>query len=269
MSIFLFSPLLSAYMLALTFMVGACMGSFVNCAQWRLSNKTGSLFGRSICPKCEHKLGLLDLVPVFSYVFLRGKCRYCKEKVDFRYLAVEIVFGAVYVGIVAMFGLSWLTLEYLLLFTILLAEALSDIATFEVPDSLHIAGIVVFAAFIMTHDDPLRRLINGLLGFAIFGAGMLILSLIADKIYKKDTLGGADIKLLAVLGLFFGPAKMLLLLIVSCILGLLGAMIVKAGLGKIFPFIPAITLGSYFTALFADPIIEWYLGLFSIGTHMH
>ena len=269
MSIFLFSPLFAAYLLALAFLVGACMGSFVNCVQMRLSERSGSIFGRSRCPKCGHTLGILDLFPVLSYAFLRGKCRYCKAPVDFNYLAVELIFGAGYVGIFAMFGLSWLTLEYLLLFTLLAASSLSDLRTLEVPDSLHIASIVVFAAFIMTHADPLHRLIDGLIGFAVYGAGMLVLSLVADKVYKKDTLGGADIKMLAVLGLFFGPVKMLLLLILSCLLGLAGAALAKAGLGKEFPFIPAITLGAYITALFADPIIEWYLGLFSLALHSH
>ena len=254
---------MSAYLLVLAFLIGACMGSFVNCVVIRLCEKSGSIFGRSECPKCGHRLGIFDLFPVFSYVFLRGKCRYCKEPVSFRYIAVELIFGAGYLGLLGVFGLSWLTLEYVLLFPILAAASLSDIETLEVPDSLHIAAIAVFAAFIMTHGDPLDRLISGLIGLAIYGGGLLVFSLIADKIYIKETLGGADIKLFGVLGLFFGPVKMLLLLILSCLLGLGGAAIVKAGLGKEFPFIPAIALGAYITALFADPIVGWYLGLFA------
>lgn len=264
MSIFLLPPLLSVYLLVMAFLIGACTGSFVNCIVIRLCEKTGSIFGRSECPKCGHRLGVFDLFPVFSYIFLRGKCRYCKDHVSFRYLAVELIFGAGYAGLLAVFGLSWLTLEYILLFTVTAAGSLTDIEALEVPDIIHIAAAAVFAAFIFTHGDPLGRLISGLAGLAIYGGGMLAFSLVADKIYKKETLGGADIKLFGVLGLFFGPVKMLLLLILSCLFGLVGAALTKAGLGEEFPFIPAIVLGAYITALFADPIIGWYFGLLAV-----
>ena len=263
MSIFLFNPLLAGYMLLIAFLVGACAGSLVNCLELRLDNKSGSVFGRSACPNCGHKLGVFDLFPVLSFVFLRGRCRYCKQKISPRYLFVEVLFGIVYAGLLARFGLSWLTLEYILLFTVLGAASLCDITTMSVPDWLEILGAVVFALFLFTHPEPLIRLRNGAIALVLFGGGLLVLSLIADKIYKKDTLGGADIKIFGLLGLFFGPAKTLLLLILSCVFGLVLALIAKVGLGKEFPFIPAITLAAYFCALFADPILNWYIGLFS------
>ncbi len=269
MSIFLFNPLLAGYMLLIAFLIGACAGSFTNCAVIRLSHKSGSLFGRSACPKCGHALGFLDLIPVFGYIFLGGKCRYCKARVSPRYLAVELAFGFGYAGILAVFGLSWITLEYLLMFTLLCAEALSDIETFEVSNWLHLALVAVFLLFLPTHAEPLERLISGALGLLIYGGGMLIIALIADKAYKKEALGGADIKLFGVLGLYFGPIKMLFLTIISCVAGLFAAMIAKKGLGKEFPFIPAIAFGAYITALFADSAVAWYLGLFGFSAHIH
>ncbi len=263
MSLKYFNPLFAAYLIFLAFFAGACAGSFVNCAVIRLTNKSGSLFGRSRCPDCGHPLGILDLFPVFSYIFLRGKCRYCREKISPRYLLAELCFGACWGVLFAVFGFSRLTLEYILMMTLLCAESLSDIESFEVPNSLHIALIANFALFLFTHDEPLKRLIWGAAAFIIFGAGMLILSLIADKIYKKETLGGADIKLFAVLGLYFGPGKMLFLLIISCIAGLLLTFVTKKSLGSVVPFIPSITLGAFITVLAADPFIEWYMGLFT------
>ena len=265
MSIFYFNPLLAAYMLLLMFFIGACMGSFVNCIQIRLSTRSGSIFGRSECPSCGHRLGVLDLLPILSWIFLGGKCRYCKSRISPRYVIVEAVFGLIYSGLLARFGLSWLTLEYILLFTVLAAASLSDISTMTVPDWLHIAGAAVFLVFLAAHSEPLIRLRDGALGAVIYGGGVLAISLIADKIYKKDTLGGADIKIFAVLGLFFGPVKMLLLIILSCIIGLILALIAKAGLGKEFPFIPSITAAAYIVALCGDGVIGWYLGLFSFG----
>ena len=268
MSIFYFSPIFAAYMLVLAFILGACIGSFVNCIEWRIHNKKGSILGRSNCPNCGHKLGFFDLIPIFSYIFLGGKCRYCKEKISFRYLGVELVFGAAFAGILAYFGLSWQTLEYLILFAILLAAALSDIVTFEVPDTLHILAVVNFLAFLVTHEDPLNRLLWGVIAGLVYGAVLLIISLVADKVYKKDTMGGADIKLIAVLGLYFGLKSMLFLLILSCIVGLILAMIFKAGWQREFPFIPAIVLSAYICIFIAVPFINWYLGLFHLD-HNH
>lgn len=268
MSIFLFSPLMSAYMLIMIFFAGACAGSFINCAQIRLSNKSGSILGRSACPNCGRRLGFFDLIPIFSWLFLGGKCRYCKSKISFRYFAVEMIFGLMWCGLLARFGLSLITLEYIILFTFLATEALSDIATQEVPDRLHIACLAVFLVFLAAHESPVKRLITGVITGLAFGCGVLIISLLMEKVCQKETLGGADIKLLAVLGLYFGPAKMLFLLILSCILGLISALLTKSGLSKTFPFIPAITLGAYITAMSADPLIKMYLGLFGFG-HTH
>ena len=267
MSIFYFSPLLAVYMLALAFFAGACMGSFVNCIEWRIETKRGGVLGRSNCPNCSHRLGFFDLIPIFSYIFLRGKCRYCKEKIAFRYFAVEIVFGLAWAGILAGFGLSWLTLEYLILFTAALAASLSDIVTFEVPDTVHIIGAVNFLVFLPTHYDPLHRLIWGVVAALVYGGGFLAISLIADKVYKKDSMGGADIKLMAVLGLYFGLKNMLLLMIIACIVGLILAGIMKAGWQMAFPFVPAIVISAYICIFIADPFIKWYLGLFSLHHH--
>lgn len=255
-------------MLIMIFFAGACAGSFINCAQIRLSNKSGSILGRSACPNCGRRLGFFDLIPIFSWLFLGGKCRYCKSKISFRYFAVELIFGLMWAGILAVFGICWTTLEYILLFTVIATEALCDISTFEVPNFLNLLCIIVFSAFLATHSAPLSRLLTGLICCIVFGAGVLILSLIMDKVCKSDTLGGADIKLIGILGLFFRPSEMLFLLIISCIFGIIGALLTKSGLGKAMPFIPAIALGAYITALFADPLIEAYLGLFSIG-HTH
>lgn len=257
------------YCLFMAFIIGACFGSFVNCLQIRLQNKSGSVFGRSKCPGCGHTLGVLDLFPVFSFIFLRGKCRYCGAKISPRYLAVEVVFGLCYAVILAVFGFSWLTLEYLLLFTLMGAASLSDISTFEVPDSLIIAQAAVFLAFLITHDDPLHRLISGVISAVVFGGAILVISLIADKAFKKDSLGGADIKQIAVLGLYFTMPQMLFLVIVSAIVGIIAALIAKAGLKKEFPFIPSLAVGALVTAAVSQPFIDWYLGLFYVEEHLH
>ncbi len=265
----MFSAPWVVYSLFMAFIIGACVGSFTNCVQLRLQNKSGSIFGRSQCPNCSHTLGVLDLFPVFSFVFLRGKCRYCKAKISPRYLAVEVVFGLCYAVLLAAFGFRWITLEYLLLFTLMGAASLSDISTFEVPDLLILAQAVVFFVFVVSHPDPLQRLISGAISALVFGGAILVISLIADKVFKKDSLGGADIKQIAALGLYFTMPQMLFLVIVSAIVGIVAALIAKAGLKKEFPFIPSLTVGALITATVSQPFIDWYLGLFYVEEHLH
>lgn len=260
-------------LLALGFICGACFGSFVNCIQMRVRDKK-SIFGRSVCPNCGHTLGVIDLVPVFSYIFLRGKCRKCHEKISPRYLIVEILFGLTWVAVILIYGWSLITIEYLILFTILCAEALWDFDVFEVPDTLHILAIVNFLAFLFAHDNPLSRLLQGLIAGVIYGGAILIISLIMDKVYKKESIGGADIKLLFVLGLYYGWKTMLLLLILSCLIGFILAFVFKAGFQRAFPFIPALVISALICSFIAEPFIAWYIGLFSLndaveGAHIH
>lgn len=250
-------------LLALSFIAGACMGSFVNCIQLRIKDKK-SVLGRSECPNCGHRLGFFELIPVFSFIFLRGKCKNCKAKISPRYFAVELSFGLLWALAVVFFGWQWLTLEYLILFTVLAAESLWDFDIFEVPDTLHIIAAVNFLIFLPTHPEPLSRLLWGLVTGLIYGGALLLLSLVADKVFKKDSIGGADIKLVAVLGLYFGWKSMLLLIILSCIFGLLLSLIFKAGLQKEFPFIPALCLSAVICSVCADPLINWYIGLFAL-----
>ncbi len=264
-----FFPLPAAIgLLLLAFMTGACFGSFINCIQLRVKDKK-SVLGRSECPNCGHRLGFFELIPVFSYLFLRGKCKNCREKISPRYFLAELCFGLAWALTVAFFGWQWLTLEYLVLFTVLCAEALWDLDIFKVPDTLHILAILNFLIFLPTHPEPLKRLLWGALAGLIYALAILVLSLIMDKVYKKESIGGADIKLLFVLGLYFGWKSMLLLLILSCFIGLLLAAVFKAGLQKTFPFIPALVVSAFICAVWAERFIGWYMSLFDLGAHTH
>ncbi len=267
MSIMYFSPAFAAAMTACAFVLGAVMASFINCMQIRLTEKK-PVFGRSCCPNCGHKLSWYELVPVLSYIFLKGKCKSCKQRISPRYLIVEVLFGLMYAGLLWGFGLSAELAEYVILFTILAAEAIWDYATFEVPDTLHILAIINWLAFLWAHG-PLERLKSGLFAGVIYAGAILLVSLVADKVYKKESIGGADIKLIFVLGLYFGWKAMLLLIILSCVTGLLLALAFRAGMQKAFPFIPALVLSAYICAFAAEPIIRWYTSLFGLGEHIH
>ena len=132
------------YVLVLAFLCGACAGSFVNCAADRYAAKQSIFRGRSHCPVCGHTLGILDLFPIVSYIFLRGKCRHCGAKIPVRCLITELCGGLLFLTAAMRFGVSFQTLEYCLLFAALFAVALIDFDTMEIPDGIHLFGIFVF-----------------------------------------------------------------------------------------------------------------------------
>ena len=252
---------MALYLLFVAFVCGACAGSFVNCAALRHVAGEKLSRGRSHCPRCGHVLGVLDLFPLFSWLFLKGKCRYCGSKVSGRDPLTELILALAWAGCAAVFGLSLETLEACVLFSILLAVALIDWDSMTIPNGLLLAGAAVFLAFLVFHEAPLRRLVTGALTGLALGGALLGISLVMDKVLGRESLGGGDIKLFALLGLYTGPAVGLLLVILACFVGLIFAWAGKAK-DKPFPFGPAVAIAAW-PALLAGPrLVDWYLSLF-------
>lgn len=220
------TPLMCTMILVFTAIFGLCMGSFFNCWAWRIVHGESILKGRSHCPFCEQSLGFLDLIPLFSFIFLRGRCRYCGHKLSARYLGAELMTALVFVSIVLFFDISWLTLQYLLLASVLLCISFADLEDYLVPDRFIIAGIVTRIAFVIALSKDIGTdLLNMLIGGLCVTVPLIILVLIADKVLGRDTMGGGDIKLIFMTGLYFEWQNSLLMMIFACILGIVFAII--------------------------------------------
>lgn len=252
------------YIGVLLFALGAAIGSFVTCAADRYCRKQSFWRGRSHCDSCGATLTAADLVPIFSYLFLRGRCRHCGAKIPPRCLVTELLTAALFVGTYAIFGCSFVTLEYLMLFAALVAIALIDLDTMEIPDGLLIFGAAVFVAFAYLHgrgvDDMLARVKDGMFGAVVYGGGILLVSLVMDKVLGRESMGGGDVKLFAVLGLFTGLAKGLLMLLVACVTGIATAFC-SGSRKEAFPFGPSIAGAAVLTLLLGQGLIEQYLAL--------
>ena len=250
------TPALTAYILTVTALLGLVFGSFCNAWAWRLAHGESIVRGRSHCAVCGHPLAARDLVPLLSWLFLRGKCRYCGAPISVRYPAVELISALYYLSIVLRFDLSVDALRLLILGSLLLTASLVDLDTMELPDGLLLAAAL---AALLRLPDGWK---SALLGAAAISIPLLLLVLLADKLLGRETMGGGDIKLVAVLGLHFGSLQTLFLLILACVLGLcLGAAMKKAKDAP-FPFGPALALAGWFTALFGTSLVSWYLSLF-------
>lgn len=265
------SIVIASYLLIFVFFLGLILGSFSNCLAWRIAHHESINYGRSHCAVCNHTLSPLDLVPVFSWLFLRGRCRYCHEKISIRYPLAELVCGVAFVGLALRYGISFQTLEYMALVVILLAVALVDLETGLIPDRLLIAGVINFTLFsfivpIFGSGSVVSALISGLLGSLAIFVPLFVIVLIMDRVLGRESMGGGDLKLYFMIGLYFSWKCNLFLVLLSCLTGIAFFYLfrnVRLGEdGRAFPFGPAIAAAAYVSLLVAEPVVTWYFGLF-------
>lgn len=247
---------------------GLSVGSFCNNWAFRLCRGESVAKGRSKCPKCGHTLHTIDLIPFFSYLALKAKCRYCEVKIPPRYFIVEVVSGVLYLALwVYMNPFTGSLVEFIrwgLLLFFLITLTLQDLETYELSDEINFAGLIWFLVLAPFAGDFKSGLIGGLsISLPIF-----IISLIADKVLKRDTMGGGDIKLLAMLGLHIGFPLTLLSIVLSCFIGIFFALAIPQKTTEdgtetgMIPFGPSICVATYLTALFGDELITLYMSLF-------
>ena len=251
------------YLYLLAALAGLVLGSGLNCLSWRIAHgQKWSGSQRSACPVCGHTLAAKDLVPVFSYLALKGRCRYCHTKIAPRYPITEGLLAVCFVTLLARFGLTADTLTAAILCCCLFCLSLVDLETQIIPDRFLVIPAAVRAMQLLGQGG-FSTLLQGIMPGLVLGVGVLAVSLLMDKILKKDTMGGGDIKLLAVLGMYFTFPECLFLLIAACVLGIsIATICLKLDTETAFPFGPALSLAAWLTLLVGEPLVGWYLSLF-------
>ena len=245
--------------------LGAVMGSFLNCAAYRLARGESFVTGRSRCPKCGHTLTAAELIPVLSWLIQRGRCRACGERISARYPLTELAFALVTVLCLLRFGLTVLCLRNYIFLCCLFVLTLTDLDAMIIPDGCHIvAALAWLAAAPFVSQSWVRDALTGLLSALVYGGGLLIVSLILDRVLGRESLGGGDIKLFAVVGLYLGLVGTLFALMLACVAGLLfGKLARREGGDRAFPFGPSIALAAAAMLLYGAPLVNWYQGLLS------
>ncbi len=246
----------------LSFVLGTVFGSFIDCLAWRTVHHESILKGRSHCGACGRVLNAADLVPVFSYLFLKGRCRYCGAKIPADAIVTELLLGAAYLCAFLRFGFCGETITCMVLAAILLGLSLVDLEAMVIPDGFLAAMLIWWVPYIFLSGDPKTCALSGLFGGLLIGGGVLVIDLIFERIWKVEGMGGGDIKLLFVTGLYLGPWVGLFHLILACVTGLLMTVFLKK---KKIPFGPAISVSAYVCLLFGGPFLSWYKGLIGIA----
>lgn len=246
----------------LFFILGLIFGSFINCLVYRLKEEK-TIMGRSFCPKCEHKLGFWDLIPLFSFIFLKRKCRYCQKKIAMQYFLAELITGLIFVFIYWFYFLSkfasfnFLALGfYLIISVFLLILFIYDFKYYLIPDIIVWPAIVIALGFNLLLGQGIGNLLlAGLIGLVFFGFQYFI--------SKGKWIGEGDILLGILVGFIVGWPQILLTLFISYILGsVIGIILIlfkKKNWSSKIPFGPFLVLGTWISIFCGDYIINWYL----------
>lgn len=255
----LYPPPLLVLWLAL---LGAALGSFLDCAACRYAAGGGLPTGRSHCDHCGHILGPVDLLPIAGFLLRRGRCRYCGAPIPRHCLAAEAAGAVIFAGLTLRFGLCPELAMWLLLGCLLLLLALVDGLTHRLPDGLLLACAGVRLVFLFVLEQPLGPTLRDM-ALGAFGVSvpLLLLSLGMDRLLGRESLGGGDIKLVFVLGLYLSWLEMLLLLFAGCVLAL-GWALARGRRGAEIPLGPFLAGGWLLVVLWGGRLIGWYQGLF-------
>ncbi len=243
------------------FFIGLTVGSFLNCLIYRLSANEKPE-GRSYCPKCKHQLSYKDLVPVLSYIFLSGKCRYCKKKISIEYPIVELLTGALFLFAFLIAGLSGELIFLILVLFFLILIFIYDLKHYIIPDfaNFSLIGIsFLYLLLVSFLNNDITMLAKGVL--SALGAFLFFFSLFYFT--KGKGMGFGDVKYVVFMGLFLGFPNILVGLFISFCLGaIIGLLLIALKKKKIksqVPFAPFLIIGTLLAYFYGDLFLELYL----------
>mgnify|MGYP001564200396 CR=1 FL=1 len=248
------------------FTFGLIVGSFLNVCIFRMPREQSVVKPRSFCPHCKKTVKWYDNIPLLSYALLGGACRFCKKKISFQYFIVELVTGLFFASLYHAFGLSWPFLIYLIFVCALTVATFVDFNFRIIPDEISVGGIVVGLlisfAYPRLHNEGSHflGLYRSFLGVIIGGGIIWLTGIIGDFVFKKETMGGGDVKLLAMIGAFLGWQMALLTFFIAPFFGSVVGIIIKLKTkSSLIAYGPYLSLASIVVLFWGNNILNWVL----------
>ncbi|MBB6455058.1 leader peptidase (prepilin peptidase)/N-methyltransferase [Salirhabdus euzebyi] len=248
-----------AFILSYLFIIGLLLGSFFNVVGLRVPEKKSIVAPRSACPNCHTTLSWTELIPVFSYLWQRGQCKHCDQKISPLYPFMELLAGVLFAFSFYVIGYDMEMIVALSLVSLLLIITVSDLTFMIIPNKVLLVFFVLF--IVLRAAIPLDPWYDPALGF-IAGFGLLLLI----AIVSRGGMGGGDIKLVAVLGIALGLQNVLLTFFFAAMLGsiagLIGILLGKVKRKNPIPFGPFIAMGALIAYFYGSKIVAWYINSF-------
>ena len=246
--------------LIIFFILGLFMGSFYTVVGLRLPKHEKFINGRSHCDSCNHELSFLDMIPIISFIFLKGRCRYCKKKIDSLSTFMELFTGILFALSYFAFGFSYELAIALGIVSMLIIISVSDLTYYIIPDEVLIFFIGYFLIIFGLRNGIIYTFVNILSGLILFCI-MYTIMLIGNFLFKKESLGGGDIKLMFVIGLVLSPLLGLFVIFFGSLLALpISFLILWRKKTKLIPFGPFLLIAFlfiYFTKLDTKMILDF------------
>lgn len=242
------------------FVLGTILGSFYNVVGYRIPKGESIVSPPSHCPNCNHRLKFWELLPILSFIFQRGKCTSCKQKISLFYPIFESSCGLVFALAYLSFGFSWELLIALTFISMLIIVMVSDYIYMVIPDEILLFfGIILSVEILFIHgyQDLLISLGNGCIA-CLF---IYFLKMVGDLLFKKESMGGGDIKLLFIFGLVLGWQLSVFSIFLASVIGLpLSIIILYKSKDHIIPFGPFLSIGTMIILLTRIDL-NWLLNL--------
>lgn len=241
---------------------GLVIGSFLNVVIYRVPRKIGLVTGGSHCPHCSQPLRWFHNVPLVSYLVLRGKCATCSQRIPLRYPLVELLNAGFYLYCYWQIGISVQSIALAVLSSALLVILFIDLDFQIIPDSITLPGMVVGLAVSFGPDG--LGIVNSLIGLVVGGGVLYAIAMLGDWLFKKESMGGGDIKMAAMLGSFLGWQKILLVFISSAVIGVIVTLVLmlfsaRLRRERLVPFGPFLSLAAGLAVVAGDQIINFYV----------
>lgn len=248
------------------FIFGVVIGSFLNVCIYRIPLGRSIIWPRSFCPFCEHTIRWFDNVPLVSFLFLRRKCRYCARPISWRYFIVELLIALSGMALLYYFSPGARFFVYWFFTCAVITITFIDIEHQEIPDVISIpgifAGVVLMTAFRLDGSSAYgASFMNSVLGIIAGGGSMFLLGLFGELVFKKEALGGGDVKLMGMIGAFLGWKAVLLTFFLAPVLGVGVGIFMKIRFRReVIAYGPYLSLGALISLLYGNRILEFLFG---------
>jgi len=239
-------------------LVGLAVGSFLNVVILRLPREESIVSPPSHCPSCETPLRWYHNIPLLSWIALRGRCASCGAWIGWQYPLVEAATAAIWAGNVAAYGVGPEAVRAIAFLTLLFAIAVTDARFYIIPDELSLGGAVLGVALALLAGTPTLQ--EAVIGAVAGGGALWLVAILGTWAFKKEAMGGGDIKLMTMIGAFLGWKGALLTVFLGALAGTLVFVPIAWKSDRLVPFGLFLAVGAALALYLGDTLLDWYMG---------